>query len=655
MKTTSFITVLFVGIFAITSFQGLSQSNDIVLTIENDKVTRDDFEAVFRKNNRDSLVTKASLDEYMELYINFKLKVREAMEEGLDTARSFQRELAGYRKQLARPYLVDTELLEELTQEAYQRKQFEVRASHILIKVDPSASPQDTLRAYERIMKLRDRILAGEDFATVATSKGGSEDPSVRENKGDLGYFTAFNMVYPFESAAFNTAVGEISMPVRTRFGYHIVKTLDKRAARGEIKVAHIMLRHKDSSKVEANAEVEARIREIHQMLKDGADFGELAMRYSDDASSARSGGELPWFGTGKMVEPFENGSFALENDGDISEPVRSNYGWHIIKRLEYKGVPDFEASRNEIEKKVGRDSRAEITRKSFLDKLKKAYGVSINAKTLKPLYKAAKKDDSTFVAGRGIKVKKEKALNKTLFSIDGQDYQLRSFYDYLNNSGIRRRGEEANVLIDQQLNTFVDRELMTYEDSQLEKKHNEFRLLMSEYHDGILLFELTDRKVWSRAVKDSAGLADFYDANKERFMWNERLSATVFTCADEAAAKEVERMLKREKTPIEIKEALNKKSALNVRIEEGTWERGEREYLDALEWKENAVVRGERNGEILVVAMSEVIPATPKKLDEARGMITAEYQNHLEAEWIKALREKYSFKVNREVLHSIR
>jgi peptidyl-prolyl cis-trans isomerase SurA len=631
-----------------------ASGNGIVLTVEDEKVTRDDFEAVFRKNNRDTVVTPASLDEYMELFVNFKLKVREARAEGLDTASSFIRELAGYRKQLARPYLIDNDLLDALVQEAYERKQFEVRASHILIKVDPNASPEDTLRAYKRIMTLRNRILSGESFAEVATGKLGSEDPSVRENRGDLGYFSAFQMVHPFESAAFTTPVGEISMPVRTRFGYHIVKTVDKREARGELRAAHIMLRHKDTTNAEANAEVEARIQEIYSKLVAGEDFGELSMRFSADASTARNGGELPWFGTGKMVESFENAAFALTADGQFSKPVKTSYGWHIIKRLEYKPVPTFAESESEIRKKVSRDTRSDMTRQSFIRKLRTEYGTTVNPKSLKPIYKAGEAD-SAFASGQGIRVKKQKALNKPLFSIAKRNYTAREFYQYLNDAKIKRRGESGKEIIDRELDKFIETEIMAYEDSQLESKYNDFRLLMSEYHDGILLFELTDRQVWSRAVKDTTGLIAFYEANQARFMWKDRATATVYMCNDEKVARQVERLVQRGRTPIEIKDEINKTSALNVRIDEGSYERGEDDLIDALPWEVNKVQLRPHNGQTAVVVITDVIPAAPKKLDEARGMITAEYQNYLEKAWIDELRAKYKYTIHKDVLHSIR
>lgn len=633
-------------------FSTLAQNEAIVLTVEDEKVTVDDFEAIFRKNNRDSVVTSESLDDYMELFINFKLKVREAEEMGLDTNATFQRELSGYRKQLSRPYLIDNALLDELINEAYQRTREEVKASHILIKVDRDASPEDTLKAWNRIMELRKRILAGEDFSKVASAKNGSEDPSVRDNGGNLGYFTAFQMVYPFESAAYNTAKGEVSMPIRTRFGYHLVKTTDRRPARGEIRAAHIMIRFKDKNDPGAREEAEKKAREIHQMLEEGADFTDLAKRFSQDASTSQNGGELPWFGTGKMVEEFENAAFALTEDGQISQPVESPYGWHIIKRLEYRPVPEFDDIEQQLRSKVSRDSRSDITKQSFIQKLKQEYGVDPNTKALKPLYKAAE-DDSAFVGGNGIVVEKKKRLKKELFTLDGQPYTVQAFYDYLNDKRIRKRDLSPETLINRELDAFIEKELLQYEDQQLERKHDEFRLLINEYHDGILLFELTDQKVWSKAVKDTTGLQAFYEANKNRFMWEMRFRGTLFTCDNASTAKAVKQMLKKDKSPQEIKEALNEESSLTLNYATGTWELSEEEVLSKLP-QEAGTHQVNHNGQVVVAVIEEVLPPQPKALDEARGMVTAEYQNYLEEEWIDELRAKYDYKVNREVLHSI-
>ena len=649
MKLKQIFLTLFIGA---ASFSAIAQSSDIILTVEDEKVTREDFESIFRKNNRDSVITTASLDEYMELFVNFKLKVREAIELGLDTSSSFQRELLGYRKQLARPYLVDQALLDELIFEAYERQQQEVRASHILIKCDDNASPADTLKAYNKIVELRNRIVNGEDFETVATGKNGSQDPSVRDNKGDLGYFTAFQMVYPFEEAAFTTEVGDISQPLRTRYGYHILKVHDKRDARGEILAAHIMIRVDENNPTSAQ-EGEQKINEIYALLQEGNDFAELSTKYSDDPSTAKRGGELPWFGTGKMVEEFEDAAFNLEKNGEISQPFLSPYGWHIVKRIDYKAIPDFKTAKNDIKSKVSRDARAELTKSSFLSKLRAEYQVKVDDKCLKEIYKAASADSAFF--GKGLAPIKSKTRAKTLLTIDGNVRTLGDFVDELAQAKIRDKRLQSNEIVDQQLEAYINDELMAYEDSRLEEKYNDFRLLMNEYHDGILLFELTDEKVWSKAVKDTLGLQAFYEGHKDQFMWEERADVVIYTCKDAKVAKALRKALDKGLDLNAINDQLNETTRLNFSYEEDVLEKSDNPLLEKVDWKVGLSENIDENGQIVIVQINEIKPAAPKTLDEARGLITAEYQNYLEAEWIKSLRSKYRFEINASVLHSIK
>jgi peptidyl-prolyl cis-trans isomerase SurA len=327
----------------------LKDPSPVLLTIAGTPVSKDEFEKVYRKNNQklDSYDMK-DLREYLELYINYKLKVKEAESLKLDTGITFINELKGYRKQLAQPYMSDKEVTDALIKEAYERLQKDVRASHILINLAPDALPKDTLEVYNRALKIRDMISRGADFEKVA--RDSSNDPSAKDNGGDLGYFTGMQMVYPFETAAYNTKPGNLSMPVRTKFGYHIIKVHDIREAQGEIKVAHIMVKLGSDASENYAATAKNKIDEIYSKLKSGEQFEDLAIKYSDDKGSAKNGGQLPPFGTGRMVPEFEKAAFDLKKDNDISVPVKTSYGWHIIKRLEKKDVPSFEQKKNEID-----------------------------------------------------------------------------------------------------------------------------------------------------------------------------------------------------------------------------------------------------------------------------------------------------------------
>ena len=638
----------------------------IVLEVGDEQVTLADFLHVFGKNNRDSVYTVEGLDEYMELFVNFKLKVLEAEALGMDTASAFVKELNGYRKQLARPYLVDAALLDNLVEEAYERKNEEVRARHILIAVDENASPADTLRAWNRIQALRETVLGGEDFETVARGKGGSEDPSVASNGGDLGWFTAFQMVYPFECAAFNTEEGDISDVVRTRFGYHILEVTGKRKARGEVQVAHIMVRMPQDAPQDKIANAEGRIMEVKRMLMNGESFDSMAMKYSEDPSTANKGGLLPWFGTGKMVEPFENAAFELENPGDIAGPVRTNYGFHLIKLVDKKELPTLEESRRELSKKVRRDSRADVTKTSFLNQLKKDYGVEVSTRRLDALKLAASKIDSLYYPGHPLEGVRKSELGRTLFSVAGQPHTVAEFVDWSNRGLVHNLTRTANMKITQEVDRFVDEVLLAYEDTQLEAKHNDFRLLMEEYHDGILLFELTDQKVWSRAVQDSAGLVDFHGRNPDLFMWPERLDAGIHTCEDAKIAKRVRKVLRKTADVEGLRRELIAERPLALKNEFGKFAEGDNAFADRAfaGLKDGSLVPDKRGlvvletteggDQVILVHVKDQMPPTPKTLDECRGAAIAAYQDHLEDEWIMELQRKYPHKINREALFSL-
>lgn len=644
MKLTKLFTVsAFAFLMTLGAFA--QDKKAVVLTIDNDQITKEEFENIFRKNNRDSVISQKSLDDYMELFINFKLKVKEARELGLDTVAKFRQELEGYRAQLARPYLTDNSMVDEMVREAYERQKEEVRARHILIKCDPNATPEDTARAYARIMAVRDRVVKGEDFETVAMAM--SEDPSAKDNGGELGYFTVFQMVFPFEDAAYKTPVGQVSMPVRTRYGYHILEVEDRRAARGEIHVAHILIKPKQEADGEKNAQ--SKINEIYDRLLKGENFEELASKFSEDGGSAKKGGELPWFGTNKMVAEFEEASYSITKDGDICPPFKTSYGWHIVKRLGLKPVPAFADVEKELKTKVTKDSRAERTRTSFVARIKKDYNFVYRPENLKPLLAAA--DTNVF---KGVLKVKKSALKKPLFEMEGKKYPVKDFYNVLTSrKGIKTKLSPQDY-VSTEAETYAQSQLLKLEDSKLESKYDAFRLLMNEYREGILLFELTDQKVWSKAVKDTTGLQKFYNENTTKFMWPERADVTIFVCGNEGIANQARKMLAEGKDNSAIAAELNKDTQLNLQIEEGIFAREDKDVLAKVKWAKGVSDNVSLNDQVMFVNFKDVLAPAPKKLSESKGMVTSEYQNYLEQKWIQELRAKHKYTINREVLHSI-
>ena len=617
-----------------------------VLTIDSQNITLEEFNNVFYKNNNNSELTKDYLDEYMNLFVNFKLKVKEADELGLDTLAAFVKELNGYRIQLAKPYLRNKEFDESMLMEAYERMKQDIKASHILIAINEKATVQQEKEAYEKILAIRSSILANEtSFSTAA--KNNSDDKSALTNGGNLSYFTAFMMVYDFESVAYASEIGKISMPIRTKYGYHIIKVTDKREAFGEVKVAHIMFKSGQGSDENKIVEAKDNINKIAELLKNGDVFPDVAERFSEDRSTAVKGGVLPAFGVGKMVPEFESVAFALKEVGDISAPFRTEYGWHIITLLERKGIPIFEDIKIELKRKIETDSRGDLSKEALFAKLRKTYRVVNNPK----VYSNFRKQFANAISLGTFRSLSEN--NSKLFTINGKVIAVSAFENYI------LLKQSLGNDIDKMYIAFVNEELLEYEESQLEIKYPEYKALLQEYREGILLFDLTNTKVWSKAVEDTAGLNNFYTNNKSNYTWGKRADATVYKCIDLATAKRVKREIYKKQrgnvTDSEILTKINTDSPLSLQINTKKFEKGENEYVDSVDWKLGIASDIKTKDEsYIIVDIHEVLKSRIKELDETRGKVISDYQNALEVKWIVSLKEKYKVSINKNILYTL-
>ena len=517
-----------------------------------------EFAYVYRKNNSAAADygTRQSVADYLDLYTNFRLKVLEAELKGLDTTQAFRRELDGYRQQLAQPYLTEKSVTDQLVREAYDRLGQEVNASHILIRVAPDAAPADTLVAYQQISSLRQQVLGGADFAQLARAQ--SQDPSARENAGKLGYFTAMQMVYPFESAAYKTPVGQVSAPVRTRFGYHLIRVNDRRAAQGEIKVAHLMIRMNAHAAPADSLTAKKKIDELYSRLKKGENWDKLVAQFSEDAGSAANGGELPPFGTGRMIPSFEEVAFRLQKPGDIAGPVQTPYGWHVIKLLERLPVAKFADLEPGLKSKVAKDSRSELNKAAFLKRVRlENQFVEVPAAKLYAFGKA----DTALVAGR-FKYAAPTAPAKAgkgatapdqaaLFTIKGKPYLVKDFLTYAQQNQRPRAGAQPAFALQQLYDQYVEQSLTEFEKSNLETKYEDYRMLVKEYRDGILLFQLMDEKVWSKAIEDTVGLKKYFAANQANYQWEPRARGTVVSAATPALLARAQQALRAGRVPV--------------------------------------------------------------------------------------------------------
>ena len=619
-------------------------SQETLMTINDEKISINEFENIFYKNNEDIEITKEYLDEYIDLFINFKLKVKESKELGYDTLSSFVKELDGYKKQLSKPYLRDNNFNENLFNEALERIQFDINASHILIKIENN----DAKSALNEALSIRNQIISKEiSFADAAVKY--SDDEYVLDSKGNLGYFTAFMMLYDFESVAYNTSIGEVSVPVKTQYGYHLILVNDKRKAVGERKVAHIMFKTGKGANTKKINESYKKASETYDLLTKGDKFVEVAERFSEDRSTAVKGGVLPSFGVGKMVREFEEATFSLKLPGDFSKPFQTPYGWHIVMLLEDNPVKLDDDLFLSVKQKIEKDSRSKLSNEFMITKLKDLYNIKIYKENFNFLRKIAVNEVSKSAWDNELLIDGDKKI----FKIESKSYSLKELSDFIINN------QKKNNDFDQLYIEFLNLSLLSYEESQLENKYPEFKNLLKEYKEGILLFDITNNNVWKKAVEDSAGLSNYFNENLSDYKWNERLDVSIFTCLNYNVSYKVRNQLYKLKRglikDIDVLNKINSSSPLNVQLVSGQFSKNENNIVDQIVWKKG-ISKSVKNddGSYTVVFVHDILNARAKNLNETKGKVISDYQKFLDLTWIKILRAKYKVDLNKNLLYSL-
>lgn len=644
---------LFLGFLMTIALMSNAQSNskEVLFTIDNKPYYTDEFIRVYNKNL--DLVKDESqkdLNQYLDLFVGYKLKVNKANKLGLQDNAQYQNELKSYRVQLAKNYTTDSKVTKELVDEGYKRLLKEVNASHILIMVDENAAPADTLAAYNKALGIRDRIIKGEDFGTVAQEV--SQDPSAKENKGNLGYFTSFRMVYAFENGAYKTPVGTVSMPVRTRFGYHLIKVNDIRDNRGEVSVAHIMiLKTKDGVDVPT---AKTTIEDIYKKLQQGEKFEELAKQFSEDKSSSSKGGVLNRFGSGQLSsDEFENQAFSLTKENPVSKPFETQFGWHIAKLIDKFPVKSYDDSRVELENKISKDDRSRLITNSLNEKLRKKYPIKKDAKLYATLVKYVTND---FYDAKWELPADAKKYSGTLFSVGTKKLSGTNFLDYIysqQKSGIAIKPIEK--LTDKLFENFVDDQRNQYNNDNLENEFPEFSAVMDEYRDGLLLFDLMDKEIWQRSKTDTTGLKAFYETQKDKHLWKTRVNAEIYSSTNLDIMKKVLVMIKKNQTSKEIKDKFNTKEVLSVMSYEGVYEEGAETLPKETKMEEGISEITNKGDYYFITKVSKVIPAGVKTLEECRGKLVNDYQQYLEQNWVNELKKEFTVKVNQDVFEKVK
>jgi peptidyl-prolyl cis-trans isomerase SurA len=621
-----------------------TKDNDVLFTVNGKPVLASEFVRVYNKNL--DLVQDESqkdVDEYLKLFVNYKLKLTEARALKFDKKPNYIREFNSYKKQLSNNYLTDSKVTDALVKEAYNRLSFDVDARHILVRL--AEHETDTTEAYNKILSLRKRLI-NQGFDKVKASAHNGNTVFVE----DLGYFSAFKMVYDFETAAYNTPVGEISQPFRTKFGYHVVQVLDKRPTRGEVTVGHIMVsnKQKDSTVVP-----ETRIREIYKLLQQGQEFESLAKQFSDDKSSAKNGGKLSPFKSGQLASvTFENEAFKLKNLGDISAPFQSEYGWHIIKLYNKTPLGSFEDMKHDLEQRVKRDSRSKIINSSMSKTLRKKYHVS-NKNDALPYFQKLM-DDRYFSKSWSIPETLDK--EKALVTIGTKTYTYLDFANYLKTAQKTLKEKlPAQQLVNLQYQAFLDKEVLAYHRDNLEFENPDFANILNEYREGLLLFDLMDTKIWKAVKKDTVALKKYYEANKSKYVWPERMDAIIITSADEAYVKKAKKALENNQSIDDIKKQLNTNNQQHIIVTSGLMSREDQSLPDSFVFQKGNSDIYKFNNAYHVAQVSKVLPATTKTFEDALGPVISEYQTIYEDNWVKELAKKYKVVINQDVLKKVK
>lgn len=646
MKNSTLLILLLI----VLSQPLFAQKNTIV-TIDGQPITKEEFEIAYRKNNTNlnDISEVKTPKEYMDMFINFKLKVYEAEKKGLDTTQAFIKELKGYRDELGKTYLTDISITDSMVKEAYYRSVNLVKASHILVELSERPTPEDTLKAYNKLLDIRKKYLNKEKtFEELAREY--SEDPSVVENSGSLPYFGAFKMLTPFENAAFTTPIGEISMPVRSQVGMHLILVEDIIPSAGEVKVGNIMLKYSNNDGNISQKEEEFlknRIDSLYTLLINGADWGEIAQKYSDDRFAAKNDGIMRTISQEFGVQEFTKAAFALKNDGDISKPVRTKYGYHIIKRFEAKPVRTYEELKSELTRKVKADPyRSKYSKEKFIADRKKEYGFVMNQSNFEKFTSIIKSLESDT-----INQLPQECKNLVLFTFAGKDYDASHYFQTI--MGQYNLDYILRFKFLPGFETYVEELITNYENDRLEDKYTEFKYTVEEYHDGILLFSIMESEVWNKALADTVGLMNYYNENKEKYQLGEHFDGLLIKCDSEETRKLVEEAIAKGNTNADSLQALAVAAGGNKNvITKGRWEPGANRYIDYFIWKGDKPRDVKEERQFVVGSVKE---GGIKTFEEARGLYISEYQNITEEKWMKSLHEKYPVQVNEKLLKKIK
>ncbi|HLF33102.1 MAG TPA: peptidylprolyl isomerase [Cyclobacteriaceae bacterium] len=627
-----------------------ARADRILFRIDTLQVTADEFMYAMNKNNYSGKkLTREDVDNYLSLYRNFKLKVCEAYSQGKDTSSAFLREYNMYKKQLDDTYLQNDSWLDSMAEEVYERLKYVIRASHVLINI---RNPSDTTSSWARIREVYNLARNGADFGELAIRY--SEDPSARYNSGDIGFFTALQLVLPFENMAYLTPVGGISEPFRTRYGYHILKVMDKRPNPGSVNVAHIMLSYRPGMNGADSLAVRQAASDIYMKIMNGEDWDKLCAGFSEDNNTKNNGGRIPEFGAGRMVPSFSDASFALQSPGDISPPVPTPYGLHIIKLIGKTPLRGYNEMKNELREQIRQDERYSLVRKSYLDHLA---GKNRYARFEEVFKECILLADSSLARGKWDYDSTLALSGKTIVEIDNRKYSAKEFLGYIKKNQTSSGNMNPEIYMTRLFEDFREKILTDYERDHLASQYPEYRWLVKEYREGIHMFNQMDEKVWQRAALDSTGMVEYFKHNREKYSMDESAEATIIMTNDtlvlNSIAREIDEIYFQKSSKKWLSDNYSDYPGLILQIDTGIYEKGTNEILNMLEWNTGKYYLSIDDKEYYVL-IENILPGRPKTFGESRADLISDYQEYLEKVWIKDLEKRFPVIVNKKSLKEI-
>ncbi|TXF89701.1 hypothetical protein FUA23_09635 [Neolewinella aurantiaca] len=646
--TKHFLTLI---LFCSALSLAAQQDSDVLFTVDGQEITVGEFRYIYGKTNGEQAdYGEESVKEYLDLYERFKLKVARAKSMGLDTVKALQRELEGYRRQLADNYLVDKQVTDRLVEQLYERRKTDIEFSHILFTLKSQApSPADTLEVFNRAMTAKKNLTAG-NFAE--TAKTTSEDKFSAPKGGRIGYFNAPfpKGMHRLEAALYNAKKNEVVGPIRTPLGYHLAIKTGSRPARGEMEISHILIRKPEGA---GSMPVPAQLQAAKKMLDNGEDWAAVAARISEDSKTKDNGGYLGYFGINKFEPAFEDAAFSLTKDGQVSDIVESSSGFHLIRRISHKGIQPLNDSRPLLEAKVKADGRFDEAKKQMLREIRQKADVQENKAVFGRF--AATLVDSTFLNFRW---KPDPNVDKTPLLVIGDDYKvgLEQFQESMRKDSRKRvsMGRKSNsaTVAAALYEEWVDKQLMAYAESQLEADFPEFAALMREYREGILLFEATKIEVWDKASEDTTGLQAFFADHRDDYQWEERATVVQYAINAKSELDATEVLYFAKENGMDA--TLDKFGRANIDATTDDYELSRLPEIGGLKpevGNTTAVTKDVRKGVSTFYKVEALLPTRRKELSEARGYVIADYQDQLEREWVEKLRKEYPVKINKKVL----